>query len=118
MTHNTASDYDNNNPYAAPMSASPTADGVEHGDTVRYFPTGRTKLVVMSVLTANLYQIYWFYKNWRYIRDTTGKSIPWLYALLSQLSGFSLFKYVRDTAKSEDIPSPGIRTFLVWPISF
>jgi hypothetical protein len=34
-----------------------------------YFPVSITKLVVMSLFTCGLYQILWFYKNWRLIKN-------------------------------------------------
>ncbi len=33
------------------------------------------KLVLLSVLTFNLYQIYWFYRNWKHLKAHTGASI-------------------------------------------
>lgn len=33
-----------------------------------YYPVSRTKFVLLAVLTLGLYEIYWFYKNWAYVR--------------------------------------------------
>ena len=41
----------------------------------RYYPVSTTKLVVLSILTGGLYEIYWFYKNWKWIKQRDGSSI-------------------------------------------
>lgn len=33
-----------------------------------YFPVSTTKLVVMTLCTFGLYEVYWFYKNWSLIK--------------------------------------------------
>jgi hypothetical protein len=37
--------------------------------TPTFFAVGLVKLLVMSVATAGLYELYWFYRNWQHIRD-------------------------------------------------
>lgn len=34
-----------------------------------FFPVSKTKLVVMSICTIGMYDFYWFYKNWKLIKD-------------------------------------------------
>jgi len=51
-----------------------------------YFPVSPRKFVAMSVLTWGLYEIYWFYKNWSFVRarDRSG-ILPWARALFAPL---------------------------------
>ena len=41
----------------------------------RYFPVSPAKFVVLSLLTFGIYGIYWFYKNWRYVRERDDSTI-------------------------------------------
>ena len=40
-----------------------------------FFTASVLKLIVMSVCTMGIYQLYWFYKNWKLIKDRTGQKI-------------------------------------------
>ncbi len=59
------------NPYAPPESvvADIPVPAAATGDTPIFFPASRTKLLVMSLCTFGLYEYYWFYKNWKLVRD-------------------------------------------------
>lgn len=35
----------------------------------QYFPVSRLKFICMAVLTFGIYEIYWFYRNWAFVRD-------------------------------------------------
>jgi hypothetical protein len=57
------------NPYAPPnavVADIPVAD-VTHEAPL--FAVSAFKLVIMSVFTLGLYQIYWFYRNWTCIKE-------------------------------------------------
>lgn len=50
----------------------------------------------MNVITWNLYTLYWFWKNWRYIKERDRSSIlPWARALFSQLWYYALLSDIR-----------------------
>ncbi len=38
-----------------------------------YIPTSR--LIVLSIVSMSLYEVYWIYKNWRYIKERDGLNI-------------------------------------------
>lgn len=38
-------------------------------NTPYYFPVSNTKLVLMSLATLGFYELYWFYKNWVFVKD-------------------------------------------------
>jgi hypothetical protein len=41
------------------------------------------KFILANVFSFNVYSIYWFYKNWKFVRERLGITItPWLRALL------------------------------------
>ncbi|MBK5187528.1 MAG: hypothetical protein JJD97_04735 [Gemmatimonadaceae bacterium] len=70
-----------------------------------YFPVARHKLIVMSVATLSLYQIYWFYRNFQRMRERTGGggSLFWR-AIAAPLTAHGLFSRVRTDARSQFIP--------------
>ena len=66
-----------------------------------YFPVSPVKLIVMSVCTYGIYDIYWFYKNWNLIRDREKLNImPFWRAFFAFYFTYSLFKKIRMTAQS------------------
>ncbi len=51
-----------------------------------YYPVTLSKFVVLSLLTGGFYDLYWFYKNWCFVRDRDNSSIdPFWRALFSPL---------------------------------
>lgn len=88
-------------PYAVPKAKVEDAAPAEGGTA--YYPVSRRKLVVMSVATFNLYQIYWFYKNWKNAQRLAGSSAnaP-IRAFFYGLTSYWLFKHIRDHAASVD----------------
>ena len=68
------------------------------------FPVGVTKLVVMSVATFGLYEIYWFYQNWRRLKSTEGLDVwPVPRAIFAGITSFSLFGKIQERAAREHI---------------
>ncbi|MCP4690466.1 MAG: DUF3857 and transglutaminase domain-containing protein, partial [Desulfobacterales bacterium] len=65
----------------------------------RYFPVSLQKFTIMTIFTLGLYKIYWFYKNWKYIRERDNSRIHplaraifapfWCYSLLKDINGHS-----------------------------
>ncbi len=66
-----------------------------------YYPVSRQKLVVMSLATLSMYQIYWFYKNWQMmnVRNASGGS-PFWRAIAAPMTAHGLFADVRTDAAS------------------
>ncbi len=59
-------------PPPVPFPQSP--QGIEvSGPWFLYIPISR--LIVMSLITNGLYQYYWIYKNWRFLKDRDGLAI-------------------------------------------
>jgi len=83
-----------NNPYAPPKAA--VADVVP-AETVRtpFFAVSKKKLVIMSIATSTLYQLVWFYLNWRQIHRSGAMVAPFVRTLFSPLFCYALFDRVR-----------------------
>ena len=53
-------------------------DATHEVDTSRsaiYYPVSSGKFIVLSVLTWGIYELYWFYKNWSFVRHRDGSGI-------------------------------------------
>jgi hypothetical protein len=69
-----------------------------------FFPVSRFKLLVMSLVTLGLYQIFWFYKNWQLFKAATGTNIsPFWRAVFNGLFCYSLITKIRNKAKLRGI---------------
>ncbi len=76
-----------------------------------FFAVSPLKLVVMSTVTLGIYEIYWFYKNWKLIKQRTESDImPFWRAFFAVLFCYSYFREVKEVAASRGISfrsSPG-----------
>ena len=71
-----------------------------------WFAVGPAKLVVMSIGTLGLYQVYWFYQQWRRVRDGGEDVRPLLRAIFGVLFCYPLFK--RIVGSTGDVASPPV----------
>ena len=57
-----------------------------------YYPVSLFKLFFLSLATLGLYQIYWFYRNWAYVKQRDDSAImPFWRAVFAPLWFFSLY---------------------------
>ena len=64
-----------------------------------FFTASPLKLIVMSICTIGIYEIYWFYKNWKLIKERTGQKIrPFWRAVFSPIWAYSCFKEIKARA--------------------
>jgi hypothetical protein len=71
-----------------------------------YFSVSKTKLIVMSMFSWGIYEFYWFYKNWKLIKESTGQDIrPFWRTFFAPFYCYSLFKSVKQSADSHGILS-------------
>ena len=71
-----------------------------------YFPVSKLKLILMSLCTLGLYELYWFYKNWKLIKTRTGQNLsPFWRAFFSIIFGYQLFKHIQVSADSNECRS-------------
>ena len=91
------------NPYEPPKSDVETI--TPEGSAPDFFSVTTLKLVVMSILTFGLYELYWFYRNWARIRDHTSANImPFWRAFFAIFWVYSLFKQFNDGATTRGMP--------------
>jgi hypothetical protein len=66
-----------------------------------FFPVSILKLIVMSVCTFSIYEVYWFYKNWSLIKERTNLDIkPVWRAIFAFFFCYPCFKEIRMRAES------------------
>jgi|CXWL01.1.fsa_nt_gi hypothetical protein len=82
------------NPYAPPGTLVEDPDPTLIGEPA-YFPVGIGKLVVMSVLTFGMYEVYWFYRNWKAVQHSHKVHLrPFWRALFYPLTSYFLFQRI------------------------
>ena len=68
----------------------------------QYFTVPNRKLILLCVLTLGIYEVYWFYKNWKAVQLQEQKRIlPFWRAVFSLLFCYSLFKRIVLAAKQK-----------------
>ena len=66
-----------------------------------FYVVSPKKFFLLSVLTFDLYFVYWFYRNWRQVKRSTGESmIPPLRGFFFIFFTHSLFRIVDEKIKS------------------
>ena len=69
-----------------------------------YFTSSTLKLALMSICTAGLYELYWFYKNWVLIKKRTEQKImPFWRAFFAPIWAYSCFKHIKTSADENNI---------------
>jgi hypothetical protein len=84
------------NPYAPPNSR--VADVLPQETTAEppFFAVSLTKLVLMSICTFGLYEVYWFYRNWKCIKGRERSNIsPALRAIFAVFYCYQCFARIR-----------------------
>ena len=75
----------------------------------RFYPVSTGKFIVMSILTVNLYQILWMWRNWRWVKAMQEKKIsPLARSVFAVFYFLGLYREVR----SETEPGRGMPAFL------
>lgn len=73
---------------------------------VPFFPTSPKKLIVMSLCTFGIYEIFWFYKNWKFLKEKHNLKVsPFARAVFSIFYCHSFFKIVKEYSKQHQIQS-------------
>ena len=73
------------------------------------------KFLVLSIVSAGLYPLYWYWYNWKLIRDQEKKDFwPILRALFSFLYFADLARIVLNAAKAKQYPENYNPTVLAW----
>jgi hypothetical protein len=73
---------------------------------VPFFLVGTRKLLVLTVVTFGLYELYWFYMHWRRQQQVGQEDVwPVVRALFAGFFSYSLFQRVNDEADTQGAPS-------------
>ena len=76
-----------------------------------FFPVTLSKLIIMCICTFGLYEIYWFYRNWKFLQEKDDLDIsPFWRAWFVIFYCYSLFKNVKECSNGNNIKatfSPG-----------
>jgi hypothetical protein len=88
------------NPYAAPKAR---VDDAPPAQGAAYFPVSALKLALMSVATLGLYEIYWFYKNWKAMQESGEKLNAPIRAVFYPLTAYWLFRHIRQRAAAAGV---------------
>jgi hypothetical protein len=93
-------------PSVATLSMSPDAAVIVDEDVAAFplFPVATHKFVVLSLCSFGVYQLFWCYRNWQRIGDTSREAISPLWrAVFAPLWAFSLFGEIRDMARANEV---------------
>ena len=97
----------NDNPYAPPKSRVDGPRPVLSESDPYFFAASTLKLVLMSICTGGLYELYWFYKNWVLIKQRTNQHMmPFWRAAFAPLWAYSCFKHIATAAKDRNTSAP------------
>lgn len=79
----------------------------------RYFDVSLPKYCAMSICTLALYDLYWAYKNWKYIKDRDHSTIiPFLRAIFLPITYYWLLKDISATGGAKFLDTPFKRMLL------
>lgn len=85
------------NPYATP--AARVHELTAASSEAPFFPVSLLKLSLMSLVTFGLYEVYWFYKNWKCVQRLGDDVNAPIRALFYPLVSYRLYRRIRDHAK-------------------
>jgi hypothetical protein len=75
------------------------------GPAFLHIPVSR--LIVMSILSCGLYEIYWIYKNWRYLKERDGMNIrPFWRGWFGVFYCHSLLKTIHQDRELTQVEQP------------
>lgn len=96
-----------NNPYAPPGAVVDDITPVQASAQKPFFAVTTTKLLVMSLCTLGLYEIYWFYRQWKSLKERERLDVqPFWRAIFTLFFCYSLFGKVRLYGERVHLPQP------------
>jgi len=87
-----------NNPFTPPKAEVADVPVARHGHQgTPFFAVSTRKLAVMFLCTFSLYQYFWFYRNWKIVRDRHGEKVsPVLRTVFAPFFCYALFSRIRE----------------------
>lgn len=69
-----------------------------------FFAVSLTKLAIMNIFTLNLYEVYWFYRNWHLVKSRQKSKIhPALRSIFALFFCYQLFSYIRKYGSDKNL---------------
>jgi hypothetical protein len=69
-----------------------------------YFPVSTTKLLVMSICTLGIYQPFWLFSQWYYVRENENRNLSLIFRVFfAPFFCYPLFRRIRATARRDNI---------------
>ena len=85
------------NPFAPPTAVVKDVPA-RRGAATPYLAVSLLKLAVLSICTLTLYELYWFYRQWRSVKAGEGGGIsPFWRAFFAVIFCYALFRRVRES---------------------
>lgn len=91
-----------------------------------FFAVSLTKLVIMSICTLSLYEIYWFYRNWHCVKVREGSNISpasrsifgifYCYQCFGRIRKFEIEKNGKSSLLAGPLAAGWIVTSLLWKL--
>ena len=96
---------ENQNPYAVTGARVADSDQIAPVDESNpLFAAGVAKVVVMSLVTLGIYELYWMYRHWRLIQGRDRSDImPFWRAFFGIFFVYSLFKRMRSDGEAQGV---------------
>lgn len=114
------------NPYAPPTAAVDDVRPEESAAQPPFFAVSLTKLLIMSVCTLSLYELYWFYRNWKCIKARERTNISpapraifayfYCYQCFSRIRDYDVEKTNRSNLAAGALAAGWIVTTLLWKL--
>jgi len=91
------------NPYAAPTAFGQEVQSAS-SDSAPFFAVSLLKLTLLSLSTFGFYKLYWFYRNWKLIKERDNSDImPFWRAFFGIIFCYQCFAKIKDAGTSRDI---------------
>jgi hypothetical protein len=91
--------------------SSPPQDAVDATTSPYPYSISIPKLIILSIATFGLFELYWFYKQFKSFKEVRNWDInPWLRAIFCGLTAYTLFREVEGAEKEID-PSKELSSF-------
>jgi hypothetical protein len=78
-----------------------TVESVAAPPVTMFFPVSPLKLILMSICTFGVYDVFWFYMNWGYVNRREQQIRPFLRAIFWPLFCYPLFRRIHLAAESQ-----------------
>jgi transglutaminase-like putative cysteine protease len=73
-------------------------------EETKFYPVSPLKFGLLALVTLGLYQVYWFYRNWSYLkRVESPNALPFFRALFSFLWFYPFYRRLVNGEESKDI---------------